>query len=162
MGKKERCQNGTRRNKKTGKCEKTDTHLTMSKYFGIVKILLETSKIYCANLDVSEEEVEEPPNELMRIHMSNAFQILVNRNDIKLKVWEQINQTANRAFLENWLNPVTFSKKKVDKVHDEIKRWFKEDVAEPLLISEDATIYYLAIKENIHMFRAIFFKLNTE
>ena len=155
MGKLTRCKRGTRRNKKTGNCEGHHP-LNMTKYFEMVKLLLETGKIYYANLDTSEEEVEEPPNELMRVHLSNAFQIFVNMNNMKLDVLQQINQTANRAFLQKLANSVVFSQKQLDRVNSEIKKWFKEDADEPLLISEDATVYYLAIKENLYMFHSKF------
>lgn len=130
----------------------------MSKYFEIVRTLLETSKVYYSNLDMSEEEVEEPQNELMRVHLAGAFQTLVTMELMKHDVLQQINNLANRAFLEMMRDDFGMPEKKTTKNTNEIKRWMKEDAKgeEPLVISHDALIYYWAIKKNLHLFPADF------
>jgi len=158
MGKKlERCANGTRRNKKTKICEGTLPQITMSKYFEIVKTLLKTSKVYYSNLDTSDEEVEEPPNELMRVHLSGALKILVGLNLVKPNVLESINNFANRAFMEMMIEDnFDISGKKMIRHINEINKWmgdnFTEKGEDPLVVSHDGIIYFWAIKKNIHLF----------
>jgi hypothetical protein len=167
MAKSDRCKKGTRRNKKTGNCEKPfadasgitsrpTSQLSLSMFFSIVNTLLETSKTYYENLDEGEEEVEEAPNELMRVHLSNAFQILVDTGYMKADTLKQINQLANRAFLEMMRDGFEMPQKKADKIAGQLAQGLELESTDSLIVSRDALIYFWAVKQNRDLFPAHF------
>ena len=142
---KKRCKNGTRKNKLTGNCEPikekplTLKGLTLTTYFNIINVLLNTSIVYCANKTDNKQT-----NTLMKIHMSNAFKILILMKYMNKSVLDTIEKE-----FDNLKQNDTYDERNINRNNDEIKRRLNIDSLE---ISKDAKIYFYAIKNNKYLF----------
>lgn len=152
MSKLPRCKIKTRRNKKTGKCEPyppaNKIKMSLSKYFEIVKLLLDTSTIYVSYLDEDqdeEEEEEEPVCKIMPIHMINAFKILGITNQMdKSQINHILFMMKNVVLQHTVIKKQPFTETTKTNLKNEMQHYLK--LTDSCFIDDMAIVYFWVIK----------------